>query len=207
MEERCGGAVEKLQKTHLAASIQSIIARRTRMKMRLENRALLTDRQMKITVRKPTFVVSAAKRRVTLSMSAWEIPISGHSRMLSKKKRGLLSRSRLENFSLTHWAWQVDCSKGWLEGRRVSMNWTHFLKVLWGLMTIVTNISMSMYLIHMRYLKRLERIQILMKTMMVMMERVEGRVIGIKIIHSSLNKTLTWLLTKSVISSSILTTV
>lgn len=70
MEERCGGAVEKLQKTLLAASIQSIIARRTRMKMRLENRALLTDRQMKITVRKPTFVVSAAKRRVTLSMSA-----------------------------------------------------------------------------------------------------------------------------------------
>jgi hypothetical protein len=70
MEERCGGAVVKQPKMPQAASILDIIARRTRMKMREENRALLMDRPLKITVKKLTFAVSAAKRRATLSMSA-----------------------------------------------------------------------------------------------------------------------------------------
>jgi hypothetical protein len=70
MEERCGGAVVRQPKMPQAASIQDIIAKKMRMKMREESRALLTDRPLKITVKKLTFAVSAAKRRATLLMSA-----------------------------------------------------------------------------------------------------------------------------------------
>lgn len=87
MEERCGGAAVKLQRMRQGASTQSITAKRMKMRLKGEKMAHLTARPLKITVRKPTFAVCAARKKVTQLMSALEIPILGPSKMFFKKKR------------------------------------------------------------------------------------------------------------------------
>jgi hypothetical protein len=69
MEGRCGGAVEKQQRMHRVASIQSTSARKTRMRMRAKL-VPLTARPLKLLLRKLIFAVYAVKKKAIILMSA-----------------------------------------------------------------------------------------------------------------------------------------
>ena len=63
MVAKCGGAAEKLPRTHRAANTKNIYARKMRMKMM--EKGDLTVRLLSSMLRKPILDVCAARKKVT----------------------------------------------------------------------------------------------------------------------------------------------